>query len=338
MSNNVYNIERINNDAERLETPISCVIELTTQCNWKCKHCYLPEHTSFGLTFEELKKILYDFREIGVHKIIYTGGEIFTRKDTIDIIEFSRYLGFSVSILSNASLINEDIARRLKDCNVSSLSMTVFSMNESVHDGITGVKNSLKNALRGANMVSKQGTRVWIKSPVLKDNMYDIMDVQKYCIENGFTYTSSACIFPRTDGDQTPVSYAMNIDEISDVIEFIDSTNNFEERSFSDELMCKYLLRSFAVTFNGNITPCNSMFLSMGSLRENSIFEIWNLDSYKKIRHLENKKLEKCNSCPLSIYCDRCPATAISEGKTLYSCSSIAKNIAIARQRTYERR
>ncbi len=44
MHNDIFNVEKINADAERLEIPISCVIELTTRCNWKCKHCYLPEH------------------------------------------------------------------------------------------------------------------------------------------------------------------------------------------------------------------------------------------------------------------------------------------------------
>lgn len=337
MHNDIFNVEKINADAERLEIPISCVIELTTRCNWKCKHCYLPEHNSFGLTFEEIKKLLEDFRNIGIHKIIYTGGEIFTRRDAVEIIEYTRSQGFLVSVLSNASLISDEIAHRLRRCYISGFSMTVFSMNEDVHDGITGVKGSLKRALRGAQLMKANGNSVWIKSPVLKDNMRDIKGVQNYCKENGFAYTSSACIFPRNDGDITPMSYTMSIDELTEVISFIDSTNNFEERSFSDRLMCKYLLRSFAVTFDGNVTPCNSMFVKVGNLREKSIYEIWNNDVYREIRHLKNCQLDKCNTCPISNYCDRCPATVVSEGGTYYGCSNIAKNIAIARSNVYRK-
>lgn len=329
-------IEMINRDAENLSVPISCVIELTTKCNWKCKHCYLPDHTSYGLTFGELEPILQNFREMGVHKIIFTGGEIFTRRDTVDILAYSRKLGFDVSILSNASYITNEIAEKLHKIHISSFALTIFSLNAEIHDGITKVAGSLKKALRGAEHLSQNGVRVWVKSPVLKDNMDDIVDVKKYCDKKGYKYTSSACIFPKTNGDTEPVGYSMDLHDLKEHISFIDSTNDFEYRSVSDQYMCRYLLRSFAVTYKGDVTPCNSMFLSVGNLRENTIKEIWNSPEYKEIRELKNRDLEYCSNCEIVQFCDQCPGTKISEGKSVYSCSSISKNIALARHIVYD--
>lgn len=95
---------------------VSVVIELLTQCNVFCKHCYLAEHNNKGLTTETVKRLLHDLRSVGVIDVTFTGGEIFLRKDIFEIIEEARKLYMRVFLLSNATLIDKEKAFQLKNC------------------------------------------------------------------------------------------------------------------------------------------------------------------------------------------------------------------------------
>ena len=87
--------------------PVSVMIELLTQCNLKCEHCYLPAHTDSGLSFETVKNLLYSLRDLGIASVSITGGEVFLREDIFDIIELARSLYMRVFILSNATLLDQ---------------------------------------------------------------------------------------------------------------------------------------------------------------------------------------------------------------------------------------
>lgn len=65
-------------------------IELTSRCNFKCRHCYISDFTNKGLSLNEIEKVLDDARKLGTYTIVYTGGEVLLRKDFIDIISLTR--------------------------------------------------------------------------------------------------------------------------------------------------------------------------------------------------------------------------------------------------------
>ncbi|MBU5593191.1 hypothetical protein KQI89_15690 [Clostridium sp. MSJ-4] len=61
----------------------NATIELLTRCNWRCQHCYIPEHNNSGLSTNEWFNILHQLRAIGCFDILFTGGEPFYRDDII---------------------------------------------------------------------------------------------------------------------------------------------------------------------------------------------------------------------------------------------------------------
>ena len=160
--------DRVLNDAFNTEIPISATIELTTLCNWKCKHCYINFHDEKGLPELKIKELLREFRELGVHQLVLTGGEIFIRKDILRIIRYAKELHFRVNILSNASLVTDEVAKELSELYITEYSLTIFSLNEDIHDNITGVKGSLRAALNGIELLKKYNIPVELKTPILK--------------------------------------------------------------------------------------------------------------------------------------------------------------------------
>lgn len=333
----IFSLSTVMDDAFRNDRPVFVIIELTTRCNWRCKHCYLPEHGKQGLSLDELMKIMDDLRSFGIHHIAFTGGELFLRRDIVEILEYARKKYFRVSILSNASLITDKLANKLRELYITDFSSTLFSMIPEVHDSITGVRGSHRAALKGIKRLQEQGIRIELKSPILKQNKDSFETVHRYCLEQGFSYLASTCIFPRIDGDYTPLNYSLNSDELEEAIAVSDKLMHYQAREFLSENMCSILKTSFAISATGDIFPCNSFFLKMGNILEESIAKIWNKHLYLQIRNLKNRDLTACLDCQLISICDRCPATSYSEGRGYYACSSIAKNIAKARYANFKK-
>lgn len=64
----------------------SVIFELTPRCNLNCVHCYLNEHhASNELSYDEIIEIIDLLFEKEVLFLTFTGGDIFTRRDFLDI-------------------------------------------------------------------------------------------------------------------------------------------------------------------------------------------------------------------------------------------------------------
>ena len=99
------------------ERCLVATVELCTTCNWRCRHCYIPNHDCAGFSNEGIKELLCRLKDFGVYEVDFTGGEIFSREDCIEIIRYAREKGFAVGILSNASLLSDEIDNELAKCN-----------------------------------------------------------------------------------------------------------------------------------------------------------------------------------------------------------------------------
>lgn len=97
---------------------------------------------------------------MGVLNVSLTGGEIFLREDLFDIIEYARNLYMRVFLLSNATLLNEQIAARLADLSIANFSTSIYSLDENVHDNITGKKGSLKSTLKNIQLLKEYNIEV----------------------------------------------------------------------------------------------------------------------------------------------------------------------------------
>lgn len=327
----IYNLARENN------TLINVIIELSTKCNWNCKHCYLPSHDNNGLSKEVLFDLFSQLREIGCFDLSFTSGEIFYRKDIMDIIKKARSMSFNLTLLSNISLLNEEKIKQLSNLYISLISCTIFSLDEKIHDSITGIPGSLKRALNNVFLLKKYNIPLEIKTIIMKENYDSYKQLKDFCTKNDFQYKIDHDIFSKNNGDSSPKQLKMSTKQIQEVLLDLDKLKDFKaHKHLEDEPICPVVSHCCSIDCDGNISPCNKFFVSIGNIYQNTIDEIWNNNpKLDKLRSLKWGDLNECINCKNNEYCYRCPGVALLEDGHLLGRSSLACEFADARSILY---
>ncbi len=102
-------------DPPRLPGPVSVILIVTNHCNLRCVMCeYWKYPPGKGeLSFEQLIDAVDQFNELGVRRIVLTGGEPLVRKDTLDLCDHIVEKGIDLLLLTNATLIDASRAARI---------------------------------------------------------------------------------------------------------------------------------------------------------------------------------------------------------------------------------
>ena len=103
-----------------LKAPLSVRIEITRECNCSCLHCCnesgepLPNELSKG----EFIRIIDELWEAGVFAVGFTGGEPFLKPWFIKILTHAVKRDFLISVSTNGSIMNDNVAEFLADNNI----------------------------------------------------------------------------------------------------------------------------------------------------------------------------------------------------------------------------
>lgn len=304
---------------------------LLSACNQDCAHCYIPEHNETGLPKERIYELIDESRKIGALNVTFTGGEVFVRKDFLEIVEYARKKHLRVFIMSNASLVDKKIAKKLINLNISGFSTTIFSLKSKIHDKITRRKGSLKLTLKAINYLKQGGIDITIKTPLMEYNKFEYKKIEQYAKKNNFVFKTTATIFGKVDGDDSPreLSIKSNMKEIVKDVDRINNEFYLNECKTNSQIPCSAGFSNICINYDGAVWPCNTLTLEVGNVNNNSLSYIWNKS--KLLQEWRKKAIEKisaCEKCNLKPKCTRCPGLAFMEDGNLYGCSTSAKNIA----------
>lgn len=108
-----------------LAAPNRLYLELTRQCNLRCRMCYNASGQALPneLDAEQFKNILDDMERIGVFEARFTGGEATLRKDFFDILDYAigkdLYVSLATNGVWNPELTRQICRRKIDDVIVS---------------------------------------------------------------------------------------------------------------------------------------------------------------------------------------------------------------------------
>jgi AdoMet-dependent heme synthase len=305
--------------------PLSAQVDLTYRCNERCVHCYLDHDDHGEMNTAEIKRLLDEMADAGVFILTLSGGEIFVRKDFFEILEYARIeRQFCVKLKTNAIMIREREAARLREIGVESIQISIYSHRPEIHDAITLVPGSLKRSLDAVRFLKSQGLRVILANVLMMQNLQDYQGVRALAAEMGVECTLDPTITPMMDGDRSILELGVNQEAlrqlfrdkalVGDVEEFCAIAEPADENALS-ALPCSAGHTACYVSPYGDVYPCVQFPLPTGNVRKQRFLDIWrHSEGMNEVRSIRLKDLTTCSSCSHVGSCTRCPGLAFMEG------------------------
>jgi radical SAM protein with 4Fe4S-binding SPASM domain len=317
-------LQEMGERALRLGVPFSAQLDLTYRCNEQCVHCYLDHDDHGEMTTAEIKHLLKEMAEAGVFILTFSGGEIFLRKDFFEILECARDLTFCIKLKTNAVLIREAQAARLRDLAVQSVQISIYSHRPEVHDAITKVKGSLRRSINAIRFLKSQGLKVIMANVLMTENMQDYHGVRTLAEELGAEYTLDPTITPMMDGDRGILNLNAGESALRELFRdemFVGNADDFcappppPDAGSLSSLPCSAGHTACYISPYGEFYPCVQFPLSCGNVRQQRFIDIWrDSEQLKEVRSIRLKDLSGCSQCAHGSTCTRCPGLAFMEG------------------------
>ena len=137
-------------------------LELTLRCNEHCFHCgsnCMPQ-SGEELSVDEYRRILEEVKEDFDLKRLYlciTGGEPLLRPEFFDILGYAHELGYRWGMTTNATLITGEVAHRLAEAGMRTVSVSIDGLRET-HDRLRGLTGGYDAAMRGIQNLIDENT------------------------------------------------------------------------------------------------------------------------------------------------------------------------------------
>jgi len=307
--------------------PLQVSIEVTRRCPLECLHCYnnLPMGDLAAkqreLTKEEHFKVLDELVEMGCFWLLYTGGEIFARKDFLEIYTYAKKKGFLITLFTNGTLISEQIADYLKEWPPFAIEITLYGRTRETYEALTMIPGSYDRCLRGIKMLKERGLPLKLKTVATSINKHEVVAMRRFAEDElGVEFKMDGQINPRIDCSQSPLAVRLTPEEVvaldmsdqKDLSEYRRLANrdiaNAPNLSLIDTVYsCGGGMSSFAINALGEVSICTISQHEVFSVRQARLDELWE-GSLRQIRARKRTRVTKCMQCRIQTMCGMCPA------------------------------
>jgi len=333
-----------------MSTPRSVELAITNKCNLRCTYC--SHFTSAGdvnqdLATEEWLQFFTELNRCAVMSLTLEGGEPFCRQDLNEFIEGIIRNRMRFSILSNGTLITDDLASFLASTGrCDSVQVSVDGSVPATHDAFRGEGNFLK-AIQGIKCLQKFHIPVSVRVTIHRQNVKDLEGIARLLLEEiglpGFSTNAASFMgLCRQHADNVQLTIEerclametlLNLNrkyngrisaaagplaEGRDWLRMEEARREGRERIPGRGYLtgCGGPMSKIAVRADGVIVPCIQMgHIELGRINRDSLQEVWqNHPELKRLRERRNIPLsdfEFCQECAYINYCTgNCPALA----------------------------
>lgn len=296
-------------------------IEVTSRCNEQCLHCYIPnENKTTDIEFSLALDVLDQLKDMGTVSVSFSGGELFLHPQIKDILRRAKKNDFMITILSNVTLLDDDLIDVLKELNISLLQVSLYSMNAEEHDAITKLSGSFVRTMAAIEKLLASDIPIQISCPVMKINKDSYTDVLAWATQRKMKAYTDFIMMARTDFTTSNLDHRLNLEETEELINVIINEDEgyramleLEPKSkdlerYAKQPVCGVGIDNLCMAADGNLYPCSGFQgYALGNAYKQSMRDVWeNSEGIKYLRSIMNSSFPQCLSCNARDYCAMC--------------------------------
>ena len=289
------------------------------------------------LDYKKYNKMLADFREMEVGTVHLVGrGDPLLHPEVLKIAEETKRAGFETIITTSGLYFNKEMLDRIIDTGIDKIEFSIHAASAETYrkihpnlgePAIEGIKDTIKHISELKKKSSRTKPDIGIVFVVCNLNYKDIEKTVVMAAHTGADFV----FIRRLDVAEATKHLLLNDEQVRETKNLLAvaretarklniriETDPFEQYSINGlmtgdydsayyaEFPC-YVGWAFArVLMDGNIVPCcGSSYYPMGSVYENSLYDIWHSEKYlefrKKGMSVYGKegvaKIGKCHAC-----------------------------------------
>jgi len=295
-------------------------IEITSKCNERCIHCYIPHDYKVNSIEPDLfYDVLKQCKKMRLLHLTLSGGEPMLHKNFCDFLRKCKEYDFSVNVLSNLTLLDDEIIKEMKTNPLLGVQVSLYSMNSNIHDEITQMNGSFVKTKNAILKLIENDIPLQISCPIMKQNKNSYDEVIKWAKKHKIHVGDDYVIIAKYNHTIQNLSCRLSINEIKEVIndrvandakylEQMEIEAEKKKNITSNDIVCSICHSSICITDNGNVYPCAGwQDCVVGNVKETSLNDIWNYsEKVQHLRGLRKKDFPKCIQCIDKEFCTMC--------------------------------
>jgi AdoMet-dependent heme synthase len=311
--------------------------EMTTACNLRCIHC----HASGGkpaadeLTTDEAKRLLDQLAQVPEFRMMaFTGGEPLVRLDLFELLAYSQALGFTNTMATNATLIDDDVARRLRRFGLAIAAVSLDGFTAEQHDKVRGISGSFEAAVEGMRALRRAGIVLHVNITAMEYNVEQLAELMRLVDALGTGILLMYQLVPVGRGRSISKA-ALDLAANERLIRFMADAQRSTRAIIEPVAGPQYwpfllqrahisggpLLRLAETVFhgcsagrgfvyvkpNGDVWPCPFIEVSCGNVRQTPFRHIWTSSHiFEDLRQREMRLKGRCGDCKYRRLCGGC--------------------------------
>lgn len=278
-----YVYEKIIKSTERLKKGLSNAIiqfQYNYTCNFKCVHCsvrrFQGENPRKQFTIADVKKMFKEADELGLSRVTITGGEPLVFKDLDELVAAIDPQKFYINCDSNGWLLDEKMAKHLKEIGVDRVQLSLDNFNAKEHDKFRNAPGSHARVLAAVDHSLNAGLGIFMQTVVTKQRLYsqEFIDFIKFFNKKGIgVFVSYAKPVGSWEGnfdvlvDKKDYKYMEELEKKYNVFTHLTP-------AYGLNMGCIAVKGMISVTQYGDVMPCPYIHVSIGNVFEEPLKDI----------------------------------------------------------------
>lgn len=327
-----------------IKAPRIIAWEITRSCNLSCVHCRAAAefgHYHGELSLDQIKATIDDIVTISNPILILTGGEPLMRPDIWDIVDYAHEKGCMPVIGTNATLITDDIAKKMAEHKIPRISVSIDFPTADGHDEFRAQPGCFDQTVAGIKIAKAHGVGVQINTTVTTRNAHLIEEIHDLAESLNVDAFHIFMLVPTGRGSEI-LAEELPPDEYEKVLTWAYHRQKTSPLHFKPTDAPHYyrIIRQLAkaegkkvtreeygldamtrgclggITFSfishvGDVQPCGYFDMQLGNVKEQPYSQIWT--ESKVFNDLRDYSLlkGKCGACEFKAVCGGCRARAL---------------------------